>query len=153
VRPSSKRVPVVSLAEEVNLTPQPDSVGTQAKSPWWQKFRVRAAAKKAAKLTLTAEVRALPQTGVWAPAAQAETSAGGASSSQLLGTTAKAPGAPLPVPPPPPAHLMPWMRGKIGQKGKGGKGKPKGKGKVKGNKLPSLHFGHPLIWEAKGKQK
>jgi hypothetical protein len=76
-----------------------------------------------------------------------------ASVSQPLSTAANVQlGSLAAPPPPPPAHVLPWMRGKESQKGKGRGGKPKGKNKGKGNKLPTLHFGHPLTWEAKIKQ-
>jgi hypothetical protein len=134
------QVPVVNLAEAEGLTPRLNIDGTPAKAPWWQKFRVRAAAKRAAKLVPTVEEKARPQTGSSATAAQVEASAGGACASQLMGTTAKAQDAPVfpppppppaPTLPPPPAPTLPWMRGKEDQKGGSGKVKPKGGGKGK----------------------
>jgi uridine kinase len=77
---------VVDLTEEQSSSPQLGSKGSPLGTAWWQKFRVKAAEKKAARLQTTAKKMARPQRVVeWGK--------------ELV-----------PAPAPPPEHLLPWKR-------------------------------------------
>jgi hypothetical protein len=122
--------------------PRQDIGGVAAKAPWWQKFRVKAAAKKAEKKLLlhSSGEKARPQQSQIETQAKSAALVGAASSgsSAEKGAAAKS-ASRLPAPPAPPPPAMPWMRENKGSapsskkkdknKGRGKKGESKGKPK------------------------
>jgi hypothetical protein len=135
-------VTIVAATPAAGEPPPLNIDGTAAKPPWWQKFRVKAAAKKAEKKLLehSSGEKARPQRKPMETHAKSASLAGAASSGPPAGKGAVAQSASwLPAPPAPPPPAMPWMRG---NKGSASSDKNKGKSKGRGKR-----------GESKGKQK
>ena len=117
--------------------PRQDIGGAAAKAPWWQKFRVKAAAQKAEKKLLqhSSGEKARPQRSQMETHVKSAALAGAASSGSSAEKGAAAKSASwLPAPPAPPPPAMPWMRENKGSAPSGEK-KDKGKGRGKKGKI------------------